>query len=110
MSDKLTTLINGIGKLLARCEQGIANCEAVEEALIERADEVEQVRMEDADRQRQMLRDESDPYKLRAIEDLHLGTLVDRDRARRVGRYERDQKLARDQRNERRGRPLIKAP
>ncbi len=107
MSDTLTGLIDGIGGLLARAEKEIANTEEVGDALIERADEVEKARLEDMDRQRKMLAEETDPHKLRGIEALYLSTAVDRDRARRVGRYERDLRLARKEREAARGEPLI---
>ncbi len=107
MSDTLTGLIENIGGLLAKVEKRIADTEEVGDALIERADAVEKVRMEDMGRQRKMLAGESDPHKLRGIEALYLSTAVDRDRARRVGRYERDLRLKRKEREAATGEPLI---
>ncbi len=110
MSDKLSILIDGIGGLLARAEKEIANTEEVGDALIDRADEVEQARLEDMARQRKMLAAESDPHKLRGIEALYVAAATDRQRARRIGRYERDLRLARQDREAKRGEPLIVAP
>lgn len=110
MSKDLTKLINSLGKLLARVEKGIADTEAVGDALIERADEIERVRTEDMERQRAMLDAESDPHKLRGIEALYLAAATDRARARRIGRYERDLRLEREEADRERGEPLIVAP
>ena len=91
---KVSALVKKLGSLLARTEAGIANAHEVGDALVARADEVADVRHADMERQRKMLAEESDPAKLREIEQQYLGSAVDRDRARRVGRYERDTKAA----------------
>ena len=95
MSD-LGKLTKKVGALLARTEAAIANNHAVGDALIERADVVQAARAEDLDRQRQMLATESAPHKMRGIEQLYLSTLTEHARARRVGRYERDRRSARE--------------
>ena len=92
---KVSALVKKLGALLARTEAGIAQAHEVGDALVDRADEVAQVRHEDMERQRKMLATETDPHRLRGIEDLYLATAVDRDRARRVGRYERYEQAAR---------------
>ena len=110
MSD-LSKLTQDLGTLLARVEKGIADTEgAVGDALIERADEIERIRTEDMERQRKMIDAESDPHKLRGIEALYVAAATDRQRARRIGRYERDLKLQREEREAERGEPLIVAP
>lgn len=107
----LSGLIEQVGTLLARVEKGIADTEgAVGDALIERADEIERIRTEDMERQRKMIDAESDPHKLRGIEALYVAAATDRQRARRIGRYERDLKLQREEREAERGEPLIMAP
>ena len=105
---KTDGLLKQLGDLLARVEAGIANTHAVGDALIERADEVERVRMEDMARQRKMLAEETDPHKLREIEQQYVATTIDRDRARRVGRFERDLKGGRGEAKRDVGEPLIR--
>ena len=109
MSD-LSKLTQDLGTLLARVEKGLADTDAVGDALIERADEIERIRTEDMERQRKMIDAESDPHKLRGIEALYVAAATDRQRARRIGRYERDLKLQREEREAERGEPLIMAP
>ncbi|MEA3404090.1 MAG: hypothetical protein U9R79_22865 [Armatimonadota bacterium] len=104
----LGNLTRQIGELLARTEAGIAACHEVSDQLIACADEVDKTRTEDMDRQRQMLQKESDPHKLREIERQYVQTAVDRARAKRVARYERDRRAARQAGTV--GEPLVRRP
>ncbi len=96
-NSELTRLIDSLGKLLAEVESELAQAEALGEALIRRADEVEAIRLKDMQRLRRMHDAESDPHRLRTIEQQYVAAAIDRDRARRIGRYQRDRKLRREE-------------
>jgi len=96
-NSELTRLIDSLGGLLAEVERELAQAEALGEALIKRADEVEKTRLDDMQRLRRMHNAEADPHRLRTVEQQYVAAALDRDRARRIGRYERDRKLRREE-------------
>jgi len=96
--------------LLARCERGLSECDALDAQLLAAADLMEKQRGEELERQGKAVREEGDAHRLRAAEEMYSASLVERARARRLARHLRNQQTDREQQQGLRGEALIASP
>lgn len=96
--------------LLARCERGLSECDALDTRLLAAADVMEKQRGEELERQRKAIRGEGDSHRLRAAEEMYLASLVERARARRLARHLRNKQTQAQEQQRFRGEPLIASP
>jgi len=108
VSSEATKVIRDLRSGLVACERGLAECDATDEALLAMCDHAEKQRMGETERQREMLRTETDPHKVRGIEQAYLDSSVMRARAARLARSVRGRIADRKRLEARRGEPLIR--